>query len=173
MTQPCWRKARKIRQKAAKRIAERLIRFGSSQPGNKKSPEATYSDLRDEDSSRYHPDYPLHLNKGSLTDSQQSPARNVGARASLLTFRCSQDQLGNQIALLCCPGSHHPPVLCSSLLKKASFPSQFFYGLVTFKHKPSLLSTKNPEKPLGILHKITIICKHIFYFVQWTKIFDF
>ena len=49
--------------------------------------------------------------KGSLTDSQQSPARNVGARASLLTRRRSQDQLRNQIAFLRCPGSHHPPVL--------------------------------------------------------------
>jgi hypothetical protein len=32
MTPPCWRKARKIRQKAANRAAERLLRFESSLP---------------------------------------------------------------------------------------------------------------------------------------------
>lgn len=30
MTQPCWRKARKTKQNAAKRAAERLLRFESS-----------------------------------------------------------------------------------------------------------------------------------------------
>jgi hypothetical protein len=32
MTPPCWRKARKIRQKAANRAAERLLGFKSSLP---------------------------------------------------------------------------------------------------------------------------------------------
>jgi len=36
MTPPCWRKARKIRQKATKRIDERLFGFESSQPRREK-----------------------------------------------------------------------------------------------------------------------------------------
>ena len=119
---------------------------------------------------RYHPDYPKWV---SLQTSNKVLPGNGGGRAPLLTKRRSRSQLGNQIILSVCPGSHQPPVLWSKSPKGQVFRHSFSCGLVTFKHKASFLSTEKAKNLSVILHKIPHFRHRIFYCVPQAKMFDF